>query len=643
MEANMKKAAKTNGTYLLIAATLCRPAAAVAKAPAANLWPSDSLTKVMHSHTPAQTAPHALVINGARGEIASGQAVFRPEEDLSDATFEISNLTHKDSNSAISASAVKLQWVRYINITRNSKGIPQDELLVRAPAGIPDPFWENRKIAVKARQAQPLWIEIHVPRDAEHGDYHGTLQVRHRAGNLKLPVRLHVWNFTLPADRHLAVINWWKFPGIGFTPQPYSEEYFQLLDKFCNFVVEHRQTDILARLDLITIKKPDEQGHCCDTTLLERWAQITFRAGVRRIHLHRVGYKTAGYSDPKGRIELNKDNLRRLRCAEEMIQRRGWQDRFLVSISDEPFVQHEPSYARAVEQVHALAPSIRCIEAVEAEYLGKLDVYVPKLSHLNLWYNRFEKIRRQGSQLWFYVCCHPVGRYPNRFLDQSLLKARVLFWIHYLYQLDGYLHWGLNQFRSADPYSEHGIAGSLPPGDPAIAYPGKDGLVGSLRFSAQRDGLQDYEYLWTLQDKLRRIKDNAGENALWLEPRQRPLELCRRVIWSFHDYTRDPGTLLQTRVAIAEEIEALETKPMLVVQTSPPEGTAIPAGPRHIIIRGLTCPGAKVTVNRNAVNVNPDGYFSAYWFLSDNQSTITVTATSGTKQRTAIRKFLPTQ
>lgn len=26
-------------------------------------------------------------------------------------------------------------------------------------------------------------------------------------------------------------------------------------------------------------------------------------------------------------------------------------------------------------------------------------------------------------------CCHPWGRHPNRFPGQSLLKARVLFWI----------------------------------------------------------------------------------------------------------------------------------------------------------------------------------------------------------------------
>ena len=239
--------------------------------------------------------------------------------------------------------------------------------------------------------------------------------------------------------------------------------------------------------------------------------------------------------------------MRQLETLQQMMQRRNWQHRFLVAITDEPFIHHEESFAAAVDLVHQAAPSVRVVEAVETEYLGKLDIYVPKLSHLNLWYPQFERLRReQGSELWFYTCCHPTGRYPNRFLDQTLLQTRVLHWINYLYALQGYLHWGLNWYGTDDPYSQEGVSKDLPLGDRAIIYPGEHGLIGSLRFSTQRDGLQDYEYLWTLEDRLRTIKEQVGQDAFWLDPRQRSLEFCRRVIWSFHDYTRDPHVLLET-------------------------------------------------------------------------------------------------
>jgi hypothetical protein len=353
-----------------------------------------------------------------------------------------------------------------------------------------------------------------------------------------------------------------------------------------------------------------------------------------------VGHRTAGILDPTTRVVPNESSLRRLGAWEQVIQRRNWPRRFVVSIVDEPFIYYEDSYAAVVDRVHQVAPSVRCLEAVEAEYLGRLDIYVPKLSHLSLWYPRFEEARRQGAELWYYVCCHPLGRYPNRFLDQSLLKARVLFWIHYLCNLDGYLHWGLN-FYAGDPYTEEGISKDLPLGDRAIVYPGREGLLGSLRFSAQRDGIQDYEYLRVLESRLRQIKQQAGADAFWLDPRQRPLELCRRVIWSFHDHTREPRVLLETREAIAGEIEGLAAEPLLVVQTSPPEGTVVPAGPRAVNVRGLSPPGAKVLLNgQPALHVRANGYFCQPVFLGDRQPTIQVTVEHQGRKRTTTRTFL---
>jgi len=494
---------------------------------------------------------------------------------------------------------------------------------------------------VEANKAQPIWIEVHVPANAAGGEYAGRLVVTAGAESFDMPIELHVWDFEVPSERHLSVINWWRFPGVGFEDvKPYSDEYWDLLRRFCAFLVGHRQTDIQTSLGLIRESGGDQQAYSYDTSRLERYSEVAFEAGICQIHLHSVGKRTVRITDPASRIEPVESSLRRLGAWEKIIRSRNWRNRFLVSISDEPFIHHEESYAAMVDRVHDLAPSVRCIEAVEAEYLGKLDVYVPKLSHLNLWYPRFEQVQREGAELWFYTCCHPVGRYPNRFLDQSLLKVRVLHWINYLYDMDGYLHWGLNHFAGADPYTQEAISQGLPLGDRAIVYPGENGLLGSLRFSTMRDGLQDYEYLWVLENELSKIKRKLGKEASWLDPRQRPLELCQRVVWSFYEYTRDPQTMLETRRVIAREIEGLSTEPLLIVQTSPPEGTVVPAGPRNIGVRGLVRPGAKVAINGRPVkNVRPSGYFLQAYFMPDNNPTITITVEHNGKKRIVERTF----
>ena len=90
---------------------------------------------------------------------------------------------------------------------------------------------------------------------------------------------------------------------------------------------------------------------------------------------------------------------------------------------------------------------------------------------------------------------------------------------------------------------------------------------------------------------------------------------------------------------MAEEIEALAQSPRLVVQTSPPEGTPIPAGPRMVNVRGLAPPGATVLLNGAAIsNDRPSGYFAHHCFLNDNP-VVTVTVEHEGKRRTATRTF----
>ena len=605
------------------------------------LWPSSSLSKVMRSATPDGKTGSVLSVSGAGAEIVSAQAVFRSPVDVKAATVSITSLEHTRSNAKIPASAVKLQWVRYIDITWNTRGIPDDELVAKAPASIPDAYWENLTIPVKANQAQPVWLEIEVPSNTIAGDYKGKLTVTADGKPIELLVILHVWDFELPKERHVSVINWWRFPK-KYPVEPYSPEYWQFLGRWCRFVVRHRQTDVQVGLNKIKETGNKKQGYSYDTSAVERFAEVAFGNGIRQIHLGSVGSRKGDWESGTGKIKPVESRMRRLAAFEKVIRRRNWQRRFLVSIADEPYIHHEASYAAMVDRVHKIAASVRCIEAVESEYFGELDIYVPKLNHLASWLPAVERMRSSGKEIWFYTCSQPLGRYPNRFLDQSLLKTRILHWINYRYDLKGYLHWALDGFDSEEPFTAGGISrdGILPLGDCTITYPGRNMLLGSLRFSAMRDGLEDFEYLWLLENELAQIKKRFGDQAFWFDTRQRPLELCRRVIESFHDYTRDDSVLLDTRRAIAEEIESLKAKPLLIVQTSPPENTVLHHGPLNACVRGLTSPGAKVTINgKVSENITPNGYFTQAHFFSDGKQTITVTAELNGQKQTVVRKF----
>lgn len=619
----------------------------------AHLWGVDALTKVLRDATPPSPV-QAASFEGARGEVASGQIVFRAGVDAQSLRVEIGDLASGER--VVPAARIRPQWVRYLDITRNSPGVPADELVARAPCAVPDPFWDTATIDVAANLAQPLWIEIDIPRDAVAGEYEGALTVRWEGGSATAPLRLTVWDFELPAARHQQVTNWFVFPGAGYQVERDSEAFWDLAAKYAKIMVDHRQTCFKAELRWIKTTFDPQRGYQCDFGFLDRWAETFFSAGMERMELFQAGAATGLVYKPTTRIvptdlavevtapdvQLTAEEKLRgvLAQFERHVREKNWTDRVMIHVQDEPFLACVPTYKEVARLVHDAAPSLKIIEAIEATGFGDaIDVLVPKLNHLNLWWPHFERMQSEGKEVWFYTCCHPVGRYPNRFLDQSLVKTRILHWMCYLYGLDGYLHWGLNSFApGADPYSQEGVSKDLPLGDRAVMYPGRDGPVGSLRWSAMRDGLQDYELLRVLEDRLAALKRDRGEAADWLDCRQRPRELCRPVATSFYDYTRQADVLSQARRKIASEIEALDQAPLLYVQTEPPEGAVVPAGPRVINIRGIADPKARVKIDGVEVTgVGADGTFAASHFPS--RPRVVIEAVLDGKVHTTARTF----
>ncbi len=131
----------------------------------------------------------------------------------------------------------------------------------------------------------------------------------------------------------------------------------------------------------------------------------------------------------------------------------------------------------------------------------------------------------------------------NRFLDQPVIKTRLIHWLNYRYGATGYLHWGLNYWYSEDPYVEttkmnEESGNTLPGGDGWIVYPENGKLYGSLRLEAMRDGIADYTLLKMLEKK---------DPAL-------AKELCRLTVFNWALYDIEGDSFRARRKAILEAL-----------------------------------------------------------------------------------------
>jgi hypothetical protein len=110
------------------------------------------------------------------------------------------------------------------------------------------------------------------------------------------------------------------------------------------------------------------------------------------------------------------------------------------------------------------------------------------------------------KDLWWNVNLWPKTR-PNLFVEFPLVDARILGLLSYKYNIHGFEYWDYFYFRRIKNYHpikendlrlDWDIKRSL---DGALIYPGeKYKIYSSLRFENYRDGMEDQEYLYLLEE-----------------------------------------------------------------------------------------------------------------------------------------------
>ncbi len=317
------------------------------------------------------------------------------------------------------------------------------------------------------------------------------------------------------------------------------------------------------------------------------------------------------------------------------LRQKKWLDKTIFHICDEPAAHNVMLWREASDFIHRHAPELRRADAIETPHcLGRLEVWVPKLDHLATWQGAYEDAQRQGNELWLYtVGIFQGGSLPNKTVDVPLVDSRLLHWLNYRYGLKGYLHWGFNAWTK-DPWNAPGEHR----GDGWHVYPKQDGLLDSLRWEQMRNGIQDYECLWLLENKTAQIKATLSPRvADLIQPSRRGVEIASQVVRTYTDFERDPEVLYAARRQAIEETLALDASPRMIVQTNPPEHSIV-ANNGSIDVHGWVEPGTKIKINGREVPVAADGLVLEGTPPS-REGTVVVEAENRQGRKTTVRKF----
>jgi hypothetical protein len=425
----------------------------------------------------------------------------------------------------------------------------------RAPFRVFDAMEPVRETVTPS--APLLALRLHVAAGkAGKQDY--TIRLESGSDRVELPfsVTVHPVRITPTGPRSLPYTNWFNFGMMATRHQvaPWSAGHWRMIKRYAALMAHARQNTFWLPLGDLFSKDPLP---VLNRPRLRRLVNIFTDAGLHFIEGGHLANRTGGeWSATSFSIvisnalatapEGNKALANLASQLMEEIDRNGWRDRWIQHVTDEPISCNAVDYRILVGMVRRHMPGLPILDAtMDPKLVGSVDIWCPQAQEYQLHREEFEAQRALGDRIWFYTCCFPGGPWLNRLMDMELLRPALLGWGAAHFQLDGFLHWGLNHYKEEqDPFQQsvasHGGTNFLPAGDTHIVYPGKGGPWSSVRLEAQREGFEDYELLRLLRAR---------------SPK-RAERLIGRVFQAFDRYTKDTAVLRKARRELLTALSA---------------------------------------------------------------------------------------
>ena len=395
-------------------------------------------------------------------------------------------------------------------------------------------------------------------------------------------VKLHVVDAILP-DNDLVYTNWFHYDALVdyFGVELYSDEYFDILEKYIRNATLHGMTALLTpaftpaldtpfgmeRMKVQLVKIKVENGkYVFDFSLLERFINLAKACGVKWIeHCHlftQWGATSAiniyadvdgeekrifGWDTPADSEEYSIFLRAYIPEFIAIVERLGFGENLIFHISDEPKAAEAEAYMKALALVKELIGDRMRVDAI-SDYdfyeKGLVDCPIVDTFAADDFDGKCEKL------MLYYTGGRPEKTLSNRLIGSAPIKTRMIGAQLFRYNSKGFLHWGYNFYYgrmthgvfnpAIDPYGYRNIAGAS-----YLAYPGFDRTCQpSIREKQMCDAINDYR-------ALRLLERLAG--------RDRTLKICARALGvdevGIYTLPTAPLALVKMRELVNAEIE----------------------------------------------------------------------------------------
>lgn len=430
---------------------------------------------------------------------------------------------------------------------------------------------------------QPVWLDVRASPNQSPGLYQGeiTITADGDVPALQVPFEVEVWDFAVPVEHHFNVSFTYGAECMGGFYFTDREEMLRMLRFLVGEIDEEELGDGEARrmyevnsrnVELMLSHRmfPDSIFRHRRPPQHEE-VELWHERGVRRFIILAIQQGFQGKLEPGAPYPAadKKRMLDTLAVAIPRFEAAGMADMLHIfgfdEVSDNAHAAMVDIYGEVKERWPWLPLMTTAYDksyGIDSGLDPYVDAWIPSVNAYNQTTAEIEAARARGREIWWYIHAGPDEPYPNFLIEDPPTESRLLMgFMPFKANADGFLYWYVSQWQETvtrGPLTNaRGKGAGSYNGSGVIFYPGPDGPVVTIRMKAIRDGLEDYEYLWLLEQAIERVRgdiDGAAQRVPddWLTQAEAALAIDDNLVVSVSDYNRDPEALLAARRQIAE-------------------------------------------------------------------------------------------
>lgn len=547
----------------------------------------DSLQKIFMKNKPLDCS-QVYEVSALKGETVSFQAAYRYTEPYYSSQMQIQATKNPSVRIKIQSdinNMVHIRRVVHIPSAYPAYGETDCDYLTTEPGLFPDALIEIKDtIQLIPYYWRSLWIDIEVSQDAKGGNYPLCIYMEDLQGKKlkELKVLVKIIDVLLPKQK-LIHTEWFYSDCLAdyYHVKVFSDEYWNIVENFMKIAVKRGINMILTPVfslpldtliggertvvQLVGVEKRG-RNYQFHFEQFERWIQLAEKCGFTYFEIgHLFSQWGAKYApNIEGLVEGKKVKLfgwetmtansdygiflkQFLKELIRKLRELGIDNRTYFHISDEPNEKNIDTYRFAKELVQEELrefPIIDALSTYEFYESGIVNCPVPTNEFIH------EFLEKGFEHPWVYYCSGEYLKVSNRFFAMPSYRNRIIGVQMYLYEIEGFLHWGYNYYnsqysiRQINPFEISDADDAFPSGDSYLVYPAEDGTaIESLRLMVLEEGLNDLRAL----RKLEELTDKKYVHKL--------VEKYAGMKITFSDYPKNAEFLLRLREEVNRQIE----------------------------------------------------------------------------------------